>query len=485
MKFQLSLKKDFFLRYIFSSFTILIVVLLTMLISAVFYIFLTVPISKIESLGNLNTDIVNDYKSISSETLNKLNGFIIVTDNNGSITYKNGDYSLFSNNLSLIDYMNLFGVSPDNETTTNSNFVGYMLIDGFATSTLCDANDREYFLFSRFLESNSSLLILGIPSDYIKNTNVPFSKNTALILLIIINIIIALTIIILFSYFTGRSYLKPINKLISGVKDMENGNYTVRIKANRKKELNLLVTSFNKMAETIEDQQIENKNLEDLKNKLILDISHDLKNPLSSIMGFSNLILSDSNISKNDLEDYLKIINNNSIRCNKLITDLFEISLLETPSYNLSFKDVDICEILREIIASFIDELERKNFNYIIIIPEEKYILPIDIIRFQRGINNIIENSLKYNCENTDFTLKVSVDKSYLYILISDTGIGIPSEFRKSIFTPFIRANTSTLNETSGTGLGLSITKLIIEKHNGSIELLEMKGTNFLIRLPK
>ena len=176
--------------------------------------------------------------------------------------------------------------------------------------------------------------------------------------------------------------------------------------------------------------------------------------------------------NKEEKQEYLTIININSRRATKIITDLFEFSLLDSMDYKLNMKNVDVNEVLREIVAYYIPELEAKDFNYDFNISEEEYLVNIDEVKFTRAISNLIDNAItrKFN--------------DRIEIRIFDDGRGINEEIRDKIFEAFVREDKARSSSTEGAGLGLAITKAIIEKHSGSIKLLDnTKGTEYKIIL--
>lgn len=188
--------------------------------------------------------------------------------------------------------------------------------------------------------------------------------------------------------------------------------------------------------------------------------------------------------NKEEKQEYLTIININSRRATKIITDLFEFSLLDSMDYKLNMKNVDVNEVLREIVAYYIPELEAKDFNYDFNISEEEYLVNIDEVKFTRAISNLIDNAIKYNEKNTTLSVISRKFNDRIEIRIFDDGRGINEEIRDKIFEVFVREDKARSSSTEGAGVGLAITKAIIEKHSGSIKLLDnTKGTEYKIIL--
>ena len=142
------------------------------------------------------------------------------------------------------------------------------------------------------------------------------------------------------------------------------GAYGQQVNLKSNNEFGELTEGFNLMSKTIKDEKEENYRLQQERNKLILHISHDLKNPLAAILGYSEILTGENNLTEEEKAEYLKIISKNSKRSNKIITDLFEFSLLGSADYNLNLRKLDVNELLREILADYIPELEAKEFKY-------------------------------------------------------------------------------------------------------------------------
>jgi len=239
---------------------------------------------------------------------------------------------------------------------------------------------------------------------------------------------------------------------------------------------------FNQMINKIEKEKILRKQSEDNRKKLVLDISHDLKNPLSSILGYSELMYS-QDLSEEKLMRYAKIINKNAKRSNELIVDLFDYSKLNSEDYTINKEKTDFTEYIRRYVIEHIDLLESESFDYNFIIPEQSIDVAIDQKLFKRALNNILNNAIKYNKPGTKITIEIIEGSASVKLNIKDNGQGIPIEIRNTIFKPF----ASHMKSETSSGLGLAISKKIIDKHNGEIMYHKNNkiGTAFTIIIKK
>lgn len=475
MLFKSSLKKELFTRYFISYLLITLLLIVISFISLVFYPVIVSDFNKLTTVSALNEKLIKSPKEISAKELAEVDGFLLIVNSNGEYDYSLGQPLDFNNPLTFKDYQKILGITKEYTTIAGSELLAFITMTDVLSTKYIEKTGKEYYLYSYNLSNTNQFVIFGFPSYFIKGSNFYNKHKYTVTSLLIIGLFVVICVLILFSIITANPLIKPITSLIDSVSEMSSGNYSIRLSNKSKNELGLLVDGFNKMAETIENQR-------DDKNRLIVDISHDLKNPLSSIVGYSDLLISNNHLSPEEKINYLSIINSNSKRCNKLINNLFEVSLLQSCDYLLTLQKTDICECLRLIMADFVNEFEDKYFKYTLTLPNNEVFLNLDSTKFERAISNIIENSLKYNPIKTEFSITGTYTKDFFLITIEDNGIGIPHDFKESIFQPFIRISNNT--NSSGTGLGLSISKLIIEKHNGSILLVNSSGTKFKIKLP-
>lgn len=289
---------------------------------------------------------------------------------------------------------------------------------------------------------------------------------------------------LIYAKLTSDSLVKPIRKIVLGVNSIAKGDYDTLIEFNSKNELSILRDSINQMTQTIKDEIRLREKAEMNTRRLILDISHDLKTPLTNILGYSETLKLDSNLSENE-DKYLGIVISNAKRANSLIQDLFELSKIDMDEKSTKLDRTDICEFIRLMLIDYIGEFEQKGIEYDFNIPEEPIYVMLNSKHIDRALGNIIINAMKYN--DDDISLDISLVKSedFIEIRIADTGVGIDESLAADIFEPFFRGDPSR-SSTGGTGLGLAITKTIFEKHGGSIMLdtSYKEGCRFIIRLP-
>ncbi|WP_238533138.1 sensor histidine kinase [Bacillus methanolicus] len=245
--------------------------------------------------------------------------------------------------------------------------------------------------------------------------------------------------------------------------------------------------NLKRAAEELEIKNQEKTLIEESKKRMLADISHDLKTPMTTIQGYSKALYEGIVDDQEQAKKYIKYIYDKSMRVTTLIDELFMFSKLDSPDYPINREEKDICEFYREVIVGYYDLFAEKEMQLSIDIPTDKILYPFDQKLLYRAISNILENTIKYNPEKTIVFIRLRKLKDYLTIEIGDNGIGIRDEIANNLFEPFVRGDKSRIND-GGSGLGLAITKKIVELHLGKLYLdtKPIRGkTNFIIQLPR
>lgn len=218
----------------------------------------------------------------------------------------------------------------------------------------------------------------------------------------------------------------------------------------------------NRMIINESERQVKERNI------IFANISHDLKNPMASVIGYARA-LEEGAVQEDELNNVYRIISDKSNQMNDMILKMFQYAKMESKGYELNLVDTNICEMIRGVIIDRFDEFEEHNIKLDIDIPEYKIVQAIDVGEFTRAMNNLISNAIKHNEEGIKILIRVeNSDNQKLKIIVADTGKEILETIKNDLFEPF---KCSDISRTSkdGSGLGLAITRRIIELHNGKI----------------
>lgn len=305
--------------------------------------------------------------------------------------------------------------------------------------------------------------------------------------LIVIILLLLLLGILVYARKSSKTFIVPLRKLCSIVNKITHGEYDLEEDKNFSGEFLSLSNDVYKLSAELKQEKILREKLEREKKQILLDISHDLRNPLATIMGYAETLKNTNMIEANVQTHYVEVIYNNSIRANHLMDDLFIYTKLDAPTFNLNLEEYDICEFLREQGSLFLPQFELNGINTSFEIPDKEIFIKLDKSLLSRAFSNLFSNCIKYNKAPITFTLSLKDKKEEVQIILKDDGVGIDEKLKNSIFEPFVRADTSRNSKTGGSGLGLAIVKKIITAHKGNIVLdTELnKGCTFIIKLKK
>lgn len=350
---------------------------------------------------------------------------------------------------------------------------------------LIDRSDKDYSIQKYlFKTSDNKAYTLLLYQEKTANGVLQSKVNSFITDSILMFILSYLTVILAFILWLNQKIKKPLTMLCLALNDFQ-ASQQKEIEYSGPREFNEIVESFNSMSKRLAESEFEKKKLAESKQKMLADISHDLKTPITVIEGYATA-LNDGVVPESERYNYLSVIVQKSQYLNELINIFHEYSLLEHPNYTLTKKRVDIYNYLREYVANRYNELIVSGFELDIDIPEEHVYCEVDGRALQRVFTNVLSNAMKHNRPGTKLLISISTSPMWVRILLADNGVGISEEIRDSLFEPFVLGEKSRTGR--GSGLGLSIAKRIVEAHGGMIKLMTdfPKGykTTFEIMLP-
>ncbi|MCR4903861.1 MAG: HAMP domain-containing histidine kinase [Butyrivibrio sp.] len=349
-----------------------------------------------------------------------------------------------------------------------------------------DDDDETYVQKYEFVTNKGEKRILLIHSVF-SSAYESSAYKEIFILAVTVFIVLLVMLIIFFVFRVSFVVKKPLNMLKKAMASYTTDSSFSEISYTGPKEFVEIIGTFNKMSKRLNDSEKKRLQSENEKQKMLADISHDLKTPITVIQGYSKAV-SEGLVPKEEEKRYLETINKKAENLSELINTFYEYSRLEHPEFSLIRENEDLCEYLREYLAAKYEELNLMGFNMDIDLPDDRIEYSFDTVQLKRVFENIISNSVKANPKGTTIIASMKEYEDKIIIHIGDDGVGIPENIRENIFNPFVVGNESRTSG-QGTGLGLAIAKLIVETHGGSIKLLEEKPdgprTVFEIVFPK
>jgi two-component system OmpR family sensor kinase/two-component system sensor histidine kinase BaeS len=272
---------------------------------------------------------------------------------------------------------------------------------------------------------------------------------------------------------------KPLRTLAEAASDVAEGRFSRRVEVSSKDEIGDLEDAFNKMASTLEQEEIQRK-------KLMADIAHELRTPLSVIKGNLEAIL--DGVYEPSTQN-LAPVYEETLLLERLVSDLRELSLVESGKLRLEKRDVRLEEIARQAVGFFEPQAEEKKISMELSVSPGLPSIHGDPQRLRQVIHNLLSNALRYTPKGGRVSVSVRLlggRPLQVAVSVSDTGPGIPPEDLPLIFDRFFRGDPSRARKSGGTGLGLVISKELVEAHGGRIwvESTPGQGTTVTFAIP-
>jgi two-component system sensor histidine kinase VicK len=230
----------------------------------------------------------------------------------------------------------------------------------------------------------------------------------------------------------------------------------------------------------------EHVKLDTMRKSFIADVSHELKTPITSIMGYADTLLETSDVDEEFQKKFLGRISSEAQRMAKLVTDLLTLSRFDSSQTRGEKQEFDLGELVKYTYDGLEIEMDKKNQQREFYVTAEVPPVYADKDGIERVVLNILTNAIKYTPEGGSIKVYVGFVYNDAYIKIIDSGIGIPKEDLDKIYERFYRVDKSRTREMGGTGLGLSIAKEILDQNNGTIDITSELGvgTEVVIRIP-
>lgn len=204
---------------------------------------------------------------------------------------------------------------------------------------------------------------------------------------------------------------------------------------------------------------------------MISDIAHDLKTPMTTVTGYAKA-LSDGMVKEEDKKEYLSAIEDKTLRMNDIIQMLFDYVRLDSDGFALAKSRTDLCELVRECVASVYMDIEEAGDEVDVDIPDEPITIEADKVQLKRVINNLLTNAVKHNPGGTTISVAVREEPDEVRVFIADSGEAIPGELAERLFEPFVMGDESR-SSGGGSGLGLSVASKIMQLHGYKLKLVQ------------
>ncbi|MCY9401205.1 HAMP domain-containing histidine kinase [Bacillus haynesii] len=281
-------------------------------------------------------------------------------------------------------------------------------------------------------------------------------------------------------------FIDRLKLIETELKRVADGNLRRRLLAKGDQPFNEIIFSINELIEQLEKVQIDAAKSEAARKRLLSNISHDIRTPLTSIIGYVDALKDGVASSEEEKQEYLNILSKKSNSLKQLIDEIFNMAKLDANEVQLKTEFFDLAEVARETLIDFLPELKKHDIDLNVQLPEKKCVVIADRLSLIRVIENIVRNGIHYGKEGKVLGIELTESEHEYQLLIWDQGPGIPENDIENVFDRMYRRDRSRSLD-DGSGLGLAIAKSLVEKNRGRIwaQSVPWEKTTFGVSLPK
>ena len=307
------------------------------------------------------------------------------------------------------------------------------------------------------------------------------SMNAAVVLVYVVSGILLFSVTFLLLQESSIRYISHISDAIQNISE---GDLNTTIDVIGDDEFSSMAANLNKMAEDIRQLMEKERESERTKNELITNVAHDLRTPLTSIIGYLELLAGNTSMEEEMRQKYIDIAYTKAMRLEKLIEDLFGFTKMNCGKIAMHVGRVDIVKLLGQLLEEAYPNFAEKNLSYDLQSNVPAKMISADGNLLARLFDNLIGNAIKYGADGKRVLVQIFAGEEVVTVSVTNYGYVIPPDELPLIFNKFYRVERSRSSSTGGTGLGLAIAKEIVDMHGGTIGVTsDLNGTVFTVKL--
>ena len=346
----------------------------------------------------------------------------------------------------------------------------FSLVVSILVETILVSNVSTFSKLHIINQESDTLLVRGSGSDLV---------------VILILVVFGIGVFTLSFWLLQRKSFVYIDDILHAIKKISSGDLNTNIDVKGDNEFSEIAANINRMSEEIRVLMESERHNEKSKNEMITNIAHDLRTPLTSILGYLDLI-NKRELTEDTKKEYLKIVYEKSKKLQDLIESLFSFTKTNSSKLVLKIDKIDIIKLLCQLMEEFYPNFEDKGITCSVNTNIDSYVIDGDGTLLARLFDNLINNAVKYGADGKRIDVKIIAENNIVKIAVINYGKVIPQDELPLIFDKFYRVDQARNSGTGGTGLGLAIAKNITELHHGVIEVTsDLGGTVFSVTLPK
>ena len=393
---------------------------------------------------------IESEKNLSLEDKDKINKILknvssgdksYITDLDGKVLYKTTNV--------VEENIDIYSALKSAMTNANYEKVG-------------EVKEKNYIMPLKVGSERIYLVYSKIPEATITYNTINTSNSSLALILTFIVFIVSFVII-------TNNKMKYLDEIALGLKIIASGNLNYRIQEKGTDEIKNIAYNINYMAKEIGEKINAERDAEKTKTDLITNVSHDLRTPLTSVMGYIGLVIQNRYKDEDEMKEYLNIAFSKAERLKLLIEDLFEYTKLNNNGITLTKTKVNLSEFLSQLIEELTPLFDENKLTVYRKFETEKISVLIDALKMLRVFENLITNAIKYSYKPGEILIGVYEKNNTVIVVFRNKGDHLSKEKAERLFNRFYRLDESRNTNTGGSGLGLAISKNIVELHEGKI----------------
>lgn len=431
-------------------------IVISLIVSSIFGIAVVQVLKPAHFIDVKHVDYDKDRYDTEADVLNFINA--LCSEENNKDEYIKKNITSFKGNVYIVNIAGKVKYKSINDGYAVPEAIN---IDAFK-SEMKKSKDNEFkIIYPLTLDNNIYYLIMikNLQGVSIYTHEISYAVAA----------VFALILFVFLIYFGIRRKTKYIEYISSSIKEISKGNLNYELAMKGEDELAYVANQINSMEKSLLNMIEKERKSDKMQRELITNISHDLKTPLTIILGYLDIIRTKAYKSESEEDKYIETTYEKALLLQKMVLSLFELVKLNDKEIVLNKSDVNITKLLRQIITDYSGVTDEKNITIEYKAPHSPIILNVDLDKICRVFNNLMSNAIKYSEVNGNITVSLEEDEAGAVISFRNKCKNIKEEDLDALFNRFYRGDKARNSSVEGSGIGLSIVKRIIELHNSNI----------------
>ena len=324
---------------------------------------------------------------------------------------------------------------------------------------------------------SDSLAVFALYSYQAQQESLAHIQLNLMLICVLLSMFIGLLVFVVM-----HSVVSPVRHVASAAEVMASGRLDTRVKVNRTDEIGVLQKSFNEMADAVNQKIDELEQASDMQRRFVSDVSHELRTPVTTMKMASDMLMKCKDAFEPPAKRTVELLDGQITRFQNMLADLLEISRFDAGYASVDLTEIDIRDAVENSVEQIAAIAQAKSVPLKVNLPHIEVLAYVDVRRITRIMRNLLANAVDF-AGGGPIEVKIAANRKTVVLSVRDYGIGMDGDETRHVFDRFWRGDPSRVRTTGGTGLGLSIATEIVQRHNGTLSLVDREGPGTTVRL--